>query len=203
MPKGTIMTPPLLNSNGYLRSVLDAIPSPVFVLDREVRVVDANLSASQFLGNEPEFMLEKLPGEALQCIHSRDLPGVCGTTKFCKDCMARNSVNRAMAGQRVHREKAIFQLVASDKLSETHVLVTASSFTYEDSLFCLMIFEDVMSLTELKDILPICANCKKIRNDENYWEPFDSYLNKRSGIRFTHTLCPECAKKLYPDFFEP
>jgi len=49
----------------------------------------------------------------------------------------------------------------------------------------------------LENILPICANCKKIRDDQGYWEQVESYLATASDIRFSHGLCPDCAKKLY------
>jgi hypothetical protein len=49
----------------------------------------------------------------------------------------------------------------------------------------------------LESILPICASCKKIRDDQGYWEQVESYLATASRIRFSHGLCPDCAKKLY------
>ena len=52
----------------------------------------------------------------------------------------------------------------------------------------------------LKGIIPICASCKKIRNDKGYWEQIESYINKHSEADFSHSICPECAKELYPDF---
>jgi hypothetical protein len=47
-------------------------------------------------------------------------------------------------------------------------------------------------------MLPICANCKKIRNDEGYWEQVEGYIAKNSEAQFTHGICPECAHALYP-----
>ncbi len=52
-------------------------------------------------------------------------------------------------------------------------------------------------IKELKDLIPICANCKKVRNDKGYWEQVDSYLQKRAKISFTHSICKECSDKLY------
>jgi len=54
----------------------------------------------------------------------------------------------------------------------------------------------------LKGFIPICASCKKIRNDEDYWEQVDVYIQKHTEIKFSHGLCPACAKKLYPGFYE-
>lgn len=52
----------------------------------------------------------------------------------------------------------------------------------------------------LRGLIPICANCKNIRNDDNYWETVEEYLRKHSEAEFTHDICPECRKKLYSDF---
>jgi len=54
----------------------------------------------------------------------------------------------------------------------------------------------------LSGMLPICASCKKIRNDEGYWEQVDIYITDHSGAEFTHGICPDCSKKLYPEYYE-
>lgn len=51
----------------------------------------------------------------------------------------------------------------------------------------------------LQGLLPICSNCKKIRNDKQVWEPMEKYIGERSEASFTHGICPECRQKLYPD----
>lgn len=48
----------------------------------------------------------------------------------------------------------------------------------------------------LKGILPICASCKKIRNEKGGWEQLETYINRHSEADFSHSICPECAKKL-------
>jgi len=49
----------------------------------------------------------------------------------------------------------------------------------------------------LEGLLPICASCKKIRDDNNEWQPLEAYITHHSGAKFTHGVCPECAEKLY------
>lgn len=53
---------------------------------------------------------------------------------------------------------------------------------------------------QLKGILPICSCCKKIRDDQGYWNQLENYMAKHSEIDFSHSICPECAKNYYPDF---
>jgi phosphoserine phosphatase RsbU/P len=52
----------------------------------------------------------------------------------------------------------------------------------------------------LSGILPICANCKKIRDDHGYWKQVETYVREHSEATFSHSICPECMKELYPGF---
>ena len=54
----------------------------------------------------------------------------------------------------------------------------------------------------LSGFLPICASCKKIRDDSGYWSQIEEYISKHSSALFSHGICPDCVKKLYPDFHE-
>jgi len=54
----------------------------------------------------------------------------------------------------------------------------------------------------LSGLLPICANCKKIRDDQGYWHNVEEYIQKHSEADFTHGICPECMEKYYPDIAE-
>ncbi len=54
-------------------------------------------------------------------------------------------------------------------------------------------------IKKLKGIIPICCNCKKIRNDSGYWEQVETYIENHSNAEFTHGICPDCTKKLYGD----
>jgi DNA-binding NtrC family response regulator len=53
----------------------------------------------------------------------------------------------------------------------------------------------------LRGFLPICMNCKKIRDDKGYWTQVEVYINKHSGVEFSHGICPECAQKMYPELY--
>jgi CRP-like cAMP-binding protein len=54
----------------------------------------------------------------------------------------------------------------------------------------------------LGSFLPICANCKKIREKDGSWIPIETYISDRSETDFSHGICPECLKKLYPEFYK-
>jgi len=52
-------------------------------------------------------------------------------------------------------------------------------------------------VNQLRGLLPICASCKKIRDDKGYWNILETYIEKYSAASFSHGMCPDCAKKLY------
>lgn len=54
-------------------------------------------------------------------------------------------------------------------------------------------------LNTLQGILPICSQCKKIRDDNGHWSQVDDFMKKNANINFTHGMCPDCEKELYPD----
>jgi len=62
--------------------------------------------------------------------------------------------------------------------------------------------EALAKVKTLSGLLPICASCKKIRDDSGYWNRIEDYICKHSEAEFTHGLCPECAKRLYPEFYD-
>ena len=60
--------------------------------------------------------------------------------------------------------------------------------------------DSINEIRILRGILPICASCKKIRDDKGYWNQIEEYLEQHSEAQFSHGLCPECTEKLYPEF---
>ena len=62
--------------------------------------------------------------------------------------------------------------------------------------------EALAKVKKLSGLLPICASCKKIRDDNGYWNQIESYIRDHSEAEFSHSICPECAPKLYPELFE-
>jgi len=73
--------------------------------------------------------------------------------------------------------------------------------------FIVMVFEAALlknlykRIRLLEGFIPICANCKKIKNTEDHWEQIEQYITKHSLARFSHGICPDCARKLYPDLY--
>ena len=62
--------------------------------------------------------------------------------------------------------------------------------------------EALAKVRHLSGLLPICASCKKIRNDKGFWEQVETYISEHSEALFSHAICPECGKKLYPEYYD-
>lgn len=63
--------------------------------------------------------------------------------------------------------------------------------------------EALVQVKQLSGFLPICASCKKIRDDKGYWSQIEEYIRSHSEATFSHSICPDCAKKLYGDLLDP
>jgi sigma-B regulation protein RsbU (phosphoserine phosphatase) len=58
------------------------------------------------------------------------------------------------------------------------------------------------AVNQLSGLLPICSHCKKIRDDKGYWKNLEEYIAHRSGAQFSHSVCPKCMNKYYPEVAE-
>jgi PAS domain S-box-containing protein len=81
--------------------------------------------------------------------------------------------------------------------------ITARTLAREERERLIRELQDALSkVRTLKGLLPICASCKKIRDDSGYWTAVETYILQHSDAEFTHGICPDCARRLYPDFAE-
>jgi hypothetical protein len=64
------------------------------------------------------------------------------------------------------------------------------------------LFETLAQIKRLEGLLPICAACKQIRNERGEWELMEKYITAHSEARFSHSVCPECARRLYPQYLD-
>ena len=58
-------------------------------------------------------------------------------------------------------------------------------------------------ISTLRGLLPICASCKKIRDDKGYWNQIETYIMEHTEADFSHGICPDCAKELYGEYLDP
>jgi hypothetical protein len=71
--------------------------------------------------------------------------------------------------------------------------------TYCFILFRRRLDQALARVKTLSGLLPICASCKRIRDDTGYWSQIEAYVRKHTEADFSHGICPECARRLFPD----
>ena len=177
---------------------------PVCITNKQFEIVMANDSYWAIWG-KPEH-------EAVKCYEHRP-----GETCHTNDCALIQVLNGAM--EYVGESKKEYNAQTH------HFIVTARPF-YDSTQKIAGIIESFQDITEirrletekvhlikqlrsslekvkqLKGFIPICASCKKIRDDKGYWNQIESYIRKHSEAEFSHGICPDCVKKLYPDIAE-
>jgi hypothetical protein len=120
----------------------------------------------------------------------------------------KTTADLEMQLREAHKEIDYYRKIAEQsgdlRLRETEelskLIVEYKKIAEENSKLVLELKEALANIKTLSGLLPICASCKKIKNDQGYWEPIEGYILRRSEAEFSHGICPECAKKLYPKF---
>jgi PAS domain-containing protein len=147
-----------MSNEVLLRQLLDAIPSYVFLVDKDVTILDYNAAAGAFLGIGRRRILRQRGGDALHCLHSRDVTAGCGRGPFCQNCLVRGAVNEAFAGQKTVRRQVSMELSSGRAVKKLHVLLTASPFDYQGHERVVLILEDISGIAALHRLLPACPN---------------------------------------------
>ncbi len=97
----------------------------------------------------------------------------------------------------------VVSLGAQDYLSKgdlnTKLIVRTIRYSIERNRLLQKLQEALDNVRTLSGLLPICSYCKKIKDDKGYWEQVETYLSQRSDVLFTHGMCPDCLRKIYPD----
>ena len=179
------------------RNLLDALPIPVFLVDGDIRIVDLNQAAADFCDGKKGDLRMRWGGEVLHCLHATDVPEGCGGGPSCSSCVIRGVVMTCLAGSAVRRRRFRMDIVQDEQRSKLELLLTASPMTDPDPAeLALLMIEDITEVSTLKDIIPICMNCKKIRDDDKLWQDVDAYFHRYVGVDFSHGICPACRLQL-------
>jgi PAS domain-containing protein len=177
-----------------LRTIFDAIPSLIFVVDGDVRIHEYNAVAAELLLDKREAVLKRRGGEVLNCLHSADVPEGCGHGPSCGNCIIRNSVHEAFLGNHIVRRRAKIEIIRDRNKVKIYALITASRFQSKGKQLVLLVIEDISEIAELRRIIPICSVCKEIRDEKEAWSRLEKYFKEHWDLDFSHGLCPKCYK---------
>lgn len=131
--------------------------------------------------------------------------------KFISEVKARGQIRDFEARGRKKNGNTIEASLSATLLqidNEPHVLAVIRDITErkekeaERERLIVQLREALSQVKTLSGLIPICASCKKIRDDKGYWEQLERYIMDHSDANFSHGICPDCMKELYPDFYE-
>jgi PAS domain-containing protein len=189
-------------TDSFYRTLLDAMPLMIFVVDGDMRIHDLNAAAATVFGLEKAAILRRRGGDVLQCLHAQDVPEGCGGGPFCRTCVLRTAVTQSMQGQAVTRRRTKTNVLCGGSRKQLELLITASPMPGTEDPSTILILEDISEMSTLRNIISMCANCKRIRDDDEYWQSVESYFKTYIGVHFSHGICPTCVEVVYPDFAE-
>ena len=209
----------LKSSRAGLATVLANVPLFIMLVDQDRRVINVSDAILQFAGKGVEEIIGQRPGEVLRCIHHLDNPKGCGYGSECGVCLVRNTVQDTLDTGTSH-SKVEAKLSLAGELPEERTLLLSTAMIEVSGKKAIVFIEDITDrkqtekallrekerlqdslakINKLSGLLPICASCKKIRDDKGYWSQIEFYIRDHSEAEFSHGICPECAKKLYPN----
>jgi PAS domain S-box-containing protein len=191
----------LRESEAKHRALIETTDTGYVIVDLSGRVLDANAEYVRMSGHEE---LSEIVGRSVVEWTAPDDREV--NARAVEQCVQEGAVRNlelhyvGASGEIVPIE--INATMVASKCGP-HILTLARDITERKRVEAereKLIAQLQNALTEVKKLsglLPICASCKKIRNDKGYWEQIEIYIHDRSEADFTHGICPECAKKLY------
>jgi hypothetical protein len=94
------------------------------------------------------------------------------------------------------------ELLNDGKVSEFYALISATTLPFAEHRYVLLVIENISELIELRGVIPICAKCRQVRDDSEYWTSVENYLKRHYDMDFSHGLCPVCYAEAMADLNE-
>lgn len=189
-------------SEARLRAVLEAVQVGIVVIDPHThRIADANPAALRMIGAP----LEDIKGRVCHLFLCSTQEGACPITDLKRKLDNEERELLTADGRRIPVLKTVvrMQMDGRDHLLESFVDISERKAAEAERETLIGELRTALSeIRRLRGFLPICASCKKIRDDEGYWHQIESYIRDRADVDFTHSICPDCQEKLYPELFE-
>jgi PAS domain S-box-containing protein len=197
----------LEHERNLLRTLIDNLPVLIFFKDTDGRYLLNNLPHLRVIGarNQEEVIGKTVfdfnPPELAKQYHDDEMR-VIQTGKPLNE-REELAFHQDTGEERWHLTSKIPLIDAKGKI--TGLVGIASDITerkraQEERERLIQVLQSALAdVKTLSGLVPICANCKKIRDDKGFWMQVEAYIQERSHARFSHGICPECMKKLYPD----
>jgi len=182
----------------------DFAPTGYFNLARDGTIHAVNLNGARLLGIERALLLNRRLGVL---VAEADRPAF---NAFLERTFAGNERESCevllLKAETVRLVVRIEAVVSEDRQECRAAMLDVTTRHQAETERERLIQELQTALTGVKalsGLLPICACCKKIRDDHGYWKQVETYIRSHSEATFTHSICPECRQRLYPEFDDP
>jgi len=200
----------LLAGERKLWNITAHLAEGIYVLDRQGKITFMNPEAERLLGWTVEELNEK---GSHNLIHYRKADGTLLPFEACELHNVVTSGKHYMSVDEVFMRKDGAMLpvavVTSPIWEEGKVVAAVTAFRdisrqrelEQERSQLILAYEDALNnIKTLKGLVPICASCKKIRDDKGFWNHIEVFIQQRTDAEFSHGICPDCAKRLYPDY---
>jgi len=201
----------LKSSEGKLHSITSHLAEGIYLLDEMGQITFMNPEAEHLFGWTMAELNEKGPHNL---VHFQKPDGTPLSPSECKMHNVIKTKERYFSTDEVfvRKDGTVFPIsvIAAPVIENGNIRASVTAFRditeqkqteKEKGKLILDLQEALATIKTLHGILPICASCKKIRDDKGYWTQIESYIREHSTAEFSHGICPDCAKKLYPEFY--
>jgi PAS domain S-box-containing protein len=195
----------LKETTSFLNTLVNAIPVPIFYKDTEGRYIGFNKSYEEFYGKTQQELVGKsvfdiAPRDLAEMYHAKDNelfhnPGIQVYDSQVKD--VRDAIHDVVF------HKSTFSDFQGHIIGLIGVILDITERKRLEDEKGKLIIDLQNALSEVKKLsgfLPICSTCKKIRDDKGYWNEVERYIGQHSEAEFSHSICPDCMRKLYPEY---
>lgn len=107
---------------------------------------------------------------------------------------------QAVENERLQRENKIKDLQLERSRSRMFLMLVIMLFIIGVIIVIVYVYRKKMQIKTLRGLIPICSHCKKIRNDQGYYEQLEQYISTHSDAQFSHGICNDCLKEHYPEY---
>ncbi|RLB18599.1 MAG: sigma-54-dependent Fis family transcriptional regulator [Deltaproteobacteria bacterium] len=140
----------LLDNKSFLKTLFDAIPCAILILDRDRRIHAANNFFLKAYGGPESEALMKRVGNVIQCVNALKTDEGCGFSEECSSCAIRNTALKAVAGDRIERKRANMEFFLEGRSQDLSLLISAAPFEHDGDRLAIVMFEDVTELNHLR-----------------------------------------------------
>lgn len=194
----------LMASEERFRLIVTSVREGIICLDNDNRITFANGYLTEMLGYRPEELYEQpftmlLVDEDLENFHRRQQQRITGENEqFERRFLTKSGDKRwaivsasplMAAGERIIGSFGAITDITERKKAEMELQQKNDELE-----------KAFRQIKTLRGIVPICMSCKKIRDDQGYWNQVEVYVRNHTEAEFSHGICPDCLSNLYPEF---